>query len=115
MSLLSDSFVSCHIMDKATVADGYGGVTTTWTEGAEIKAAIVDKTPSVDLRAQEITLKGVYTIVTEKTVVLRFNDVIRRDSDGLMIRVTSDGVDRHTPASAMLNMRTVTGEAFISG
>jgi hypothetical protein len=38
--------------------------------------------------------------------------VFRRNRDGKIFRVTSDGDDKHTPISATLNMRVVTAEEF---
>ena len=38
-SLLDQAMEDCHIMDKTTQPDGYGGVVTTYVAGAEIKAA----------------------------------------------------------------------------
>jgi len=38
--------------------------------------------------------------------------VFRRAFDGKIFRVTSDGSDKYTPASATLNMRQVTAEEY---
>lgn len=112
MSLLSEAMVDCVLLDKTTAPDGYGGVTTTWTDGASIKAAIVLDSSINALRAQKEGVTGVYTITTEKSVVLRFHDVLRRESDGLVLRVTTNGDDSKTPASAGLNMRQVRAEEY---
>ena len=53
-----------------------------------------------------------YTITTGKAVNLQYHDVFRRVRDGKIFRVTSDGDDKHTPASAALNMRQVTAEEW---
>ena len=113
MSLLSQAMEDCKIMDKTTVEDGYGGVITTWTEGASIKAAIVlyDSIQAVTAQAQGAN--NIYTITTEKTVVLRFHDVIKRLSDGKTFRSTADGDDKKTPDSARINMRQVRAEEFV--
>jgi hypothetical protein len=39
--------------------------------------------------------------------------VFRRESDGKIFRVTSDGDDKKTPPSAGLDMRQVTAEEFV--
>ena len=36
MSLLEDNFEKFTVVNKSIVDDGYGGVTTTWTDGAVI-------------------------------------------------------------------------------
>ena len=45
-------------------------------------------------------------------MTLEYHDVFRRIRDGKIFRVTSDGDDKHTPASANLNMRQVTAEEW---
>ena len=97
-------------MDKTTRPDGYGGVITEWKEGAEIKAAIVFDNSLQARVAEKQGVNDIYTIATEKNVVLRFHDIIKRDSDGKYYRATSNGDDNKTPRSAGLNMRVVTAE-----
>ena len=55
---------------------------------------------------------SVYTITTDKSVVLEYHDVLRRLYDGKIFRITSDGDDKYTPDSATLNMRQVTAEEW---
>ena len=112
MSLLSEAIESCNMLTKSVVNDGYGGYTTTWTEGAEFDAAIVFDT-SIQARvaeAQGVTSR--YTVTTKKNMHLEYHDVFRRNSDGKIFRVTSDGDDKYTPESASLDMRQVTCEEF---
>lgn len=112
MSLLSEAMENCTMLDKTTNPDGYGGFTEQWSDGAPFTAAIVFDS-SMQARvggAQGVT--AFYTITTKKAVNLQYHDVFRRDSDGKIFRVTSDGDDKHTPASAALNMRQVTAEEF---
>ena len=113
MSLLDEAKEQCIILDKRTVADGYGGYVTEYTEGAEFDAAIVFDT-SIEARAAE--KQGVtsrYTVTTGKEMMLEYHDVFKRVRDDKIFRVTSDGDDKFTPASATLNMRQVTAEEFI--
>jgi len=112
MSLLSEQMEKCVIVDKTTVPDGYGGVKTNWVDGAEIQAAVSFDT-SMESRigdAQGVTSR--YTIVTQKSVILRYHDVIKRLRDDKVFRITSDGDDKFTPNSASLNMRVVTAEEW---
>ena len=113
MSLLSEAMVSCHFIDKTTAPDGYGGVETVWQEGAEFNAAIVLDSSMQARAAEAAGVKALYTITTAKNVNLQYHDVFRRLSDGKIFRVTSDGDDKKTPASATLNMRQVTAEEFV--
>lgn len=112
MSLLDDAMESCVILDKRTEKDGYGGVKTTYVDGAEFQAAIVFDS---SMQARLASVQGVtdlYTITTRKNVVLQYHDVFRRTKDGKIFRVTSDGDDKATPASASLDMRVVSAEEY---
>ena len=112
MSLLDDMSVQCVIIDRITVPDGYGGVITTWRDGAEFTAAIAFDNSTEAQTALAMGAKGVYTIVTKKTVNLLYHDVIRRKNDGKIFRVVTDGEDKKTPPSANLNMRVVNAEEW---
>lgn len=112
MSLLNEAMTECIMMHKTTVDDGYGGEITTWRDGAHFNAAITFDT-SIEARtayAQGVT--SVYTVTTRKNKVLEYHEVFRRLDDGKIFRVTSDGDDKFTPASAGLNMRQAAAEEF---
>lgn len=112
MSLLDEAFEKFTIIDKTTAPDGYGGVVISWKDGAEISAAAVLNSSAGAVVAQAITEKSTYTITTRKNVTLMFHDIIRRESDKKVFRITSDGDDMKTPDSANLNMRNVTAEEW---
>lgn len=113
MSLLSEAMEECCFLDKTTRADGYGGVKTVWTPGADFNAAFsLDATPEARI-ADKQGVTGSYTIITDKIINLQYHDVIRRKSDGKTFRVTADGDDRKTPKSAALNARAVTAEEWV--
>lgn len=112
MSLLQEAMENCILIDKTTRADGYGGYVTTWVEGAEFQAAAVLDT-SIEARIGEKQgVTALYTITTNKAMNLQYHDVFKRLRDGKIFRVTSDGDDKLTPASAGLNMRQVTAEEW---
>lgn len=112
MSLLSEAMTKCFIMDRITVADGYGGYVQEWAEGAEIQCAIVLNNSTQAQIAQKQGTTAFYTITTTKAVNLGFHDVIKRSSDGKIFRITSDGDDNKTPNSAGLDMRQVSAEEW---
>lgn len=112
MSLLQEAMTPCVIMDKTTQKDGYGGVVTVWTEGAEINAAIAPDGGVEQLVAFQRGWTGSYNIVTSKSVVLMSGDVIKRKSDSMTFRIKSDGTDNKTPDSANLDARLVKAEAI---
>lgn len=100
-------------MDKRTTADGYGGYVISWIEGAEFQAAIVLDSSMEARIAEQQGVTALYTITTNKNINLQYHDVLKRISDGKIFRVTSDGDDKHTPASAGLNMRQVSAEEWV--
>ena len=110
MSLLLEAMEKFIFMDKTTQPDGYGSVVIVWQEGAEFDAASVFNTSIEARRAANEGVKSLYTITTTRSLVLTFGDVIKRLSDGKLFRITSDGDDKFTPASASLDMRQVTAE-----
>lgn len=112
MSLLSEAMTACTMIDKSTVADGYGGFDTVWTDGAEFQAAIVLDNSMQARIAEKEGVTALYTVTTAKSISLQYHDVFRRVSDGKIFRVTSDGDDKHTPESAGLNMRQVSAEEW---
>ena len=113
MSLLDDMMEQFHIMDKVTSDDGYGGVTTEWKEGATFQGVATFDTSMQARAAEKQGVTSMYTVTTSKSVVLQYHDVIKRDRDGKVLRITSDGDDKYTPASAGLNMRQVSAEEFV--
>lgn len=112
MSLLSEAMEKCIMFNKARVPDGYGGYINTWTEGVEFKAAITFDTSIQARVAEKQGVSNLYTVTTEKSMNLEYHEVFKRLRDGKIFRVTSDGDDKYTPASASLNMRQVTAEEW---
>lgn len=113
MSLLSEAMEKCVLLDKKTMADGYGGYDTVWTDGAEFDAAIVLDTSMQARIGEKQGVTALYTVTTSKSMNLQYHDVFRRVSDSKVFRVTSDGDDKRTPASAGLNMRQVSAEEWV--
>lgn len=113
MSLMDDFMDRCVFMDKQRVDDGYGGYKTNWTEGAEFTAAITFDT-SIEARVAGVQgVTSLYTVTTQRDLTLEYHEVFKRLRDGKIFRVTSDGDDKFTPASAGLDMRQVTAEEFV--
>lgn len=112
MSLLTDAFEACTMLHKTTQLDGYGSEITSWIDGATFQAAITFDSSMQARVAQSQGVKSLYTVTTKKNKVLEYHEVFRRESDGKIFRVTSDGDDKATPDSATLNMRQVTAEEW---
>lgn len=112
MSLLEEAMDNCIKLEKRTVPDGYGGYTTEYTEGVEFDAAITFDTSIEARRAEAEGVTSRYTVTTTRGLTLEYHDVFRRERDGKIFRVTSDGDDKYTPESATLDMRQVTAEEW---
>lgn len=112
MSLLTDAFETCMMLHKTTTDDGYGGEATVWVDGATFKAAITFDSSMEARTAQSQGVRSLYTVTTKKEKVLEYHEVFRRERDGKLFRVTSDGDDLATPSGATLNMRQVTAEEW---
>lgn len=112
MSLLTEQMETCVMLDKTTAPDGYGGYVPSYADGAPFLAAITFDTSMEARVAEKQGVTSMYTVTTGKEMTLEYHDVFRRISDGKIFRVTSDGDDKHTPASASLNMRQVTAEEW---
>lgn len=112
MSLIDEFTSKCTMMDRISVPDGYGGFDKRWVDGAEFEAAITLDTSMQARIAEQEGVTALYTITTKKNINLQYHDVLKRQSDEKIFRVTSDGDDKHTPESASLNMRQVSAEEW---
>lgn len=112
MGLIDDFMDKFTLVDAVTRDDGYGGVITEYHDGATITAAITFDTSMQARIGQKQGVSSLYTITTKRNVVLRYHQILRRQSDGKMLRVTSDGDDKFTPQSATLDMRQVSAEEW---
>lgn len=112
MSLLTDAFETCTMLHKTTQDDGYGGEVTAWVDGATFQAAITFDSSMEARVAQSQGVKSLYTVTTKRNKVLEYHEVFRRERDGKLFRVTSDGDDKFTPDSATLDMRQATCEEW---
>ena len=113
MSLLSDAMEACVFLNKQVVDDGYGGQKTVYTNGATFNAAITFENSIEARRAEAEGVTNVFTVTTSRSFTLEYHDVFRRNRDGKIFRVTSDGDDKYTPKSATLDMRQVSAEEWI--
>ena len=87
------------VMDKTTETDEeFGGIITSWKEGAHFKGNLVPKNSSEVRIAQQQGAKAIYTLVTDKKVSLTRDMVVRRASDGADFRITADSADMRVPS-----------------
>lgn len=110
---LMNQFVEvCTLVEKTRVPDGEGGWKTEWVDGPSFNAAITHDTTLQARVAESEGMMATYTVTTEKGTKLDFHDVFRRERDGQVFRVTTDGDDEQTPASASFQVSQVNAEEW---
>ena len=113
MSLLTQAMEDVVMLEKKRVPDGEGGFTTDWVDGVQFKAAITFNSSMEARTAEKQGVTSRYTITDPLNAKLEYHDVIRRLRDGKIFRVTSDGDDVQTPASASFQFLQVEAEEWV--
>lgn len=110
--LMNDFVETCTLIEKTRIPDGEGGWSTAWVDGIQFQAAITYDTTIQARVAESEGMKATYTVTTEKSMPLDFHDVFRRERDKQIFRVTSQGDDKKTPASASFSLSQVAAEEW---
>ena len=102
------------VMDKTTKKDEeFGGIITVWQEGAPVVGALVKKSSTEMLIAEQQGAKAIYTLVTDKKIVLTRGMMVRRVNDKANFEIKSDSADMTTPAHAGIQFSQVTAERVV--
>lgn len=110
--LMNEYVEDCTLIEKTRIPDGEGGWTNGWVDGMEFQAAITYDTSMQARVAESSGMKATYTVTTDKSMPLDFHDVFRRERDGQVFRVTSQGDDKRTPAMATFQVSQVAAEEW---
>lgn len=112
-TILQAFFKPCHMLDKTTVTvSGLFGPQEKYVEGAALDAAFL-KDNSAEVKVAEANgLKELYTVVVHKPVTLKQGDVIRRDADGLTLRITGNTVDWEAPEMSTVQIAKVSAKVW---
>lgn len=97
--ILPDMAAQCTMLDHVTVnvPDGQGGLKNRYADGAKFTATLV-KLSSSDVRvAERQGLAEQYNVIVPRGLALKKGDVLKRDSDGLTFRCTSNTRDSEAP------------------
>lgn len=114
MSLFTQEMEDVVLMEKKREPDGEGGfLPAVWADGASFKAAITFNTSMEARTAEKQGVTSLYTVTFPLNVKLEYHMVFKRLRDGKVFRVTSDGDDVVTPASASFQFAQVTAEEFL--
>ena len=95
--LWQDFTGECVRLEKTSTPDGQGGQTTSWKPSKPFEAAIVRDSANVSTVADRAEPSATFTVTTQTP--LGFHEVIRRESDGLVVRVTSEAIETPVMAS----------------
>lgn len=112
MSLIDDFKTACVLMEKTREPDGAGGFITTWKDGAKFSAAITFDSSLQARVAEKQGVTSLYKVTTAVNAKLEYHDVFRRQKDGKIFRVTSDGDDVIPPERASFQFSQVTAEEW---
>ena len=113
MSLLSQAMEDVAMLEKKRVPDGESGFTTDGVNGLQFKAAINFDSSMEARTAEKAGVTSLYTVTVPLNCKLKYHDVFRRLRDEKVFRVTSDGDDKITPASASFQFAQVTAEEYV--
>lgn len=108
MSLINNSFEDFYYIAVSMMPDGEGGQISEKNNGGKFKAVVRTENFSETKIAEKSTKNVTYTITTRRNIELKFNELIKRKSDGKIFRITSDS--RCAPSTSGLDMRQVTAE-----
>lgn len=111
--LLPELFKPCHRLERdAGSGDGMFGRNDKWVEGAALPVLMKkDRSPEAQV-AEQSGQRAVYTVCVEKGTVLRRGDVIRRDADGLILRLTGDTIDGEAPDMSTVQLARAAAERW---
>jgi head-tail adaptor len=102
----------CTLLEKTRVPDGEGGWETAWVDGPTFEATITHAS-SIEARVAESEgMASTFTVWLEKGTPLDFHDVFRREKDGQIFRVTSQGGDEESPDRATFQLMHVSAERW---
>lgn len=112
MMMIENMFSGFHMMDRTTAPDPYGGHKDTYIEGAAFKAYARKDNSTEATIAEKNGLEEFFTIVHYRRFHLRQNDVIKRDSDGQLFRITSNTLDSEAPDQSSVKIARCTAERW---
>ena len=111
MALIYDIMSDCHMIDKVTRDDPYGGVVPGYQVGASFLAKVIKDSSTEATVAEKQTSTEFFKVVT-KGVKLDYHDIFRRDSDNEYFIVTSRQKDSEAPAQSTIQIAKTTCERW---
>lgn len=113
LSLIESMMEDFVFLNKVKVDDPVGGYKDDYQDGVTFKAAVIKNSTTEAQIAEKQGITEIFTIVTDKSMVLEFHDVLRRVSDGEIFRVTSRAVDSQAPEASTVPIAKVSAERWV--
>lgn len=114
MSVIDNFKTDCTVMTLTSFPDGEGGYTPTWTAGPfVIKIAIVLDNSTEAKIAMKNGVTSIYKLTFDKSLGIKYNDYIKRISDGQIFRVTSIPEEKQTPARMAVQFMRASAERTV--
>ena len=110
--MLDDFRYECTLLERVRVSDGMGGSTMAWTDGMTFDMVFERDATTQALIAEQQGFTRTYKGYVLKTMGLKYHDVLRREEDGKIFRITADGDDNKTPGTSNLDARMVVMERW---
>lgn len=110
--IMDEKSTKCTVLEKTRIPDGEGGWSTSWVDGLSFDA-VIEHSSTIEARVAESEgMTSTFTVWTDRSMPLDFHDVFRRESDGQVFRVTSQGGDEQSPDSASFSLTHVSAERW---
>ena len=112
MKVLNENMEAVTLMMRDCVSDGRGGLQTKgWKDGIGFFAVIVPESSREAVSADKRQTQNRYTVIAQWGALLRYHDIIRRERDGKIFRITSDAIET-TSKSSFLALEKATAEEW---
>ena len=112
--MVQDYFEDVVIMDKRTHNDHISGTSSSYVDGATIKAGVVTDNSTAAKIAYQNGARVMYTVVYSDQYDISIGDRLKRVKDGTIMEVKSSPGDMMPPPnvpSEMMNFKQVRAEA----
>lgn len=113
MTLIERLMVPCHRMIRTIKDDAFGSHDDDFSQGAPLLAFIRKDGSAEEPVAEKQELSERFTVVTYKTVRLALDDIIRRDGDGQVFRITGTDLDADAPEMSSVPITKVPAERWV--
>jgi len=100
-------------LDKKSIPDAFGGVSTQYVEGAEFDVLVELSGSVTQLLAEQKNESTTYNITVHKDLPLDFHSVFKLRKGGRILRVTVDPDSSVAPKSSTLDFKVGRAEEYV--